>query len=435
MSGVMTKSDPALATWRRLVDPKAPLSPRLGTREAYAAGLSIVSLRLMTTLAVLVAIASWALAGTLVSADLDGPGGAAQWLGLGFVACALFVGLRAVPALRRNPTLALTTTFLALFIVLFDSPSSIGFDVGHVAIFATAGLVVSMPRRVAVIVGLAAIWLSLRSVAGHETLAEDAISLALTAGGSLAVGHLLHLVVGVLFAAKDELRKETGALTRRSALTTQRVQWRADRQLNRIEEERTRIARELHDDTAQLIHGMRLELHLLQNATEPEPAAVARIQELVERLLGSTRRIVNGLRPRVLDDVGLAAAIHTLAEDTIASGALEVTRDIDDSVDHVPPAIGTAIYRIAQEAMTNAARHAEATAVEIRLLRVASGAVELSVVDDGRGMPSTSSTAGHGLKGMRERADAIGATLTVGTEPGGGVGVHLRAPLTLRSQR
>ena len=377
MSSVMTKSDPGLATWRRLVDPKAPLGPKLASREAYAAGLSIVSLRLMTALAVLTAIASWALAGTLVSADVDGPGGAGQWLGLGFVACALIVGLRAVPALRRRPTVALTTTFVALFVVLFDSPSSLGFDVGHVAVFATAGLVVSMPRRVAVVAGLAGAWLTLRFVAGAEGLAEDALSLALTAGGSLAVGHVLHLVVGVLFTAKEELQRETGAITRRSALTTRRIQWRADRQLTRIEEERTRIARELHDDTAQLIHGIRLELHLLRDASGPEPAAVARIQELVERLLGSTRRIVNGLRPRVLDDVGLAAAIHTLAEDTIASGALEVTRDIDDSIDHVSPAIGTAVYRIAQEALTNAARHAGATAVEIRLLRGASGAVEL----------------------------------------------------------
>ena len=275
---------------------------------------------------------------------------------------------------------------------------------------------------------------------------------------SIGLGHLLYRLVGALHAlrrgpasapppapAAPNRLPEADARAEELLRVTRESQARADRTLELLETERMRIARELHDETGQLVQGMRLELDLMQARSEPTGGSPtdlesrARLTALVERLSASVRHVLDGLRPRVLDDLGLAAAIDELAVELRGRGSLRVYREIDESIEAVLPSIGIAIYRVAQEALTNVAKHANASSVWISLQRRDAETLVLEIDDDGQGLMETETAAalrrGHGLPGMRERADGIGARLTLERIPEGRTRLRLIAPLSLRSTR
>jgi two-component system, NarL family, sensor histidine kinase UhpB len=162
---------------------------------------------------------------------------------------------------------------------------------------------------------------------------------------------------------------------------------------------------------------------------------MADIRQIVGSALREMQRLARGLRPAVLDELGLAPALEAYAADYARSHGIEVDVQAPGLVaPRLPGAVETALYRIVQEALTNVARHAAATTVKV-VIRRGPSEVEVSVADDGRGMvpdlaEGTSATTGHfGLAAMRERATLLGGTFTFTSNPGAGMTITVRLPL------
>jgi len=181
------------------------------------------------------------------------------------------------------------------------------------------------------------------------------------------------------------------------------------------EEERRKIARELHDEAGQILTAVKIDLDL---AGRKESA------DLVGRAIAQMRDLSNLLRPQVLD-LGLLPAIRSLAEDFSARGRVRAVLSLPESLPGIPPGRQVAIYRIVQEALTNVLRHADASRVHIELA-ARNDHISLAVEDDGRG-PEGELRPHLGLLGMRERVIALGGTLAVG--PGGGRGFRIEASI------
>ncbi len=200
------------------------------------------------------------------------------------------------------------------------------------------------------------------------------------------------------------------------------------------ERERTRIARELHDELGQALTAMRLELAWLEPRVAGSPSAVRHKLEALGRLVETTnealQRIAMELRPRVLDELGLAAAMHWQAGEFERRTGLIVRLKADPAEVRLDADVATAVFRILQEALTNVLRHADARSVAIRFR---AGATRLSLVvrDDGKGIDPSHLAAPRslGLLGMHERAAAWGGTVTVRGRPGRGTLIELRIPL------
>ncbi|AYL34599.1 HAMP domain-containing sensor histidine kinase [Streptomyces fungicidicus] len=177
------------------------------------------------------------------------------------------------------------------------------------------------------------------------------------------------------------------------------------------EAERRRIAQELHDEVGQSMTAVLLALKRASDeASQPLRGELQQAQEITRESLDEVRRLVRRLRPGVLDDLGLVSAVTSLATEFATHTGLRVRRRFDSDLPSLDHETELVIYRVAQESLTNAARHAEARSVEVSL-RGADGCVVLEVGDDGRGIGAA--REGAGLRGMRERALLIGAGLDI----------------------
>jgi two-component system sensor histidine kinase UhpB len=193
------------------------------------------------------------------------------------------------------------------------------------------------------------------------------------------------------------------------------------------EEERLRIARELHDEIGQTLTAVALRAEHSSARAEPRSAELAALAEMIQESLEQVRRISRELRPEALDELGLRGALIALCSRVAEQSRMHVDRDLQGTLPELQPEVELAIYRIAQEALTNAVRHSQAKQVTLSLLSEL-GQLTLSVQDDGLGL-SDDAVEGTGVTGMRERAMLIGAELDVESTPGGGVTVRLRLPL------
>lgn len=193
------------------------------------------------------------------------------------------------------------------------------------------------------------------------------------------------------------------------------------------EGERHRIAQELHDEVGQSLTVVLLALKQLESqapaALVPELAAV---RESARTGLDDVRRVARRLRPGVLEDLGLASALAALATDFADHSGASVRRAFAPGLPSLSPEAEVVVYRVAQEALTNAARHADAHQVEVSLQKVGAHVV-LEVRDDGRGFAGLEE--GSGLMGMRERAALVRAELAVISQPRHGTTVRLRVPV------
>jgi two-component system sensor histidine kinase UhpB len=196
----------------------------------------------------------------------------------------------------------------------------------------------------------------------------------------------------------------------------------ARRALAAQEEERLRIARELHDEVGQALTAVLLQLDRAAAGREPAER-IAEAREAARATLEEVRAIARNLRPEALDDLGLPAAVRQLCNDAERAG-VEVERRISPDV-RLAPEVEVVVYRVAQEAITNVLRHAAAERL-VCVLGPSGSGTELLVVDDGRGRGDA--PAGSGLRGMRERAVLAGATLEIVTPASGGTSVSLRVP-------
>jgi two-component system, NarL family, sensor histidine kinase UhpB len=194
------------------------------------------------------------------------------------------------------------------------------------------------------------------------------------------------------------------------------------------EQERARVARDLHDEVNQSLTGLLLRLEAAREDAPPElEAELAKTKALANQAMRELLSLARQLRPTALDDLGLAAAVAGQVEQ-LARGEIEAEliaegefSDLDDDAQLV-------VYRVAQEALSNAARHSGAARIEVRLRRPAAGGVELEVADDGRGFAFEKSERGLGIAGMRERALLVGGELTIESGPGRGTTVRLSVP-------
>ena len=185
------------------------------------------------------------------------------------------------------------------------------------------------------------------------------------------------------------------------------------------EAERARWARELHDETLQGLGGLRMLVSAARRRDDAD-AMRAALEEVVGTTDGEIeglRTLIRELRPAALDELGPAPAIEELAARTAARHGLEVTTDLSLAGRHSAE-VETALYRIIQEALTNAVKHAGATRVAVEA-HDADGTLRLSVTDDGRGFDPAAPGAGFGLAGMRERVLLLGGSLDVDSGPAG----------------
>ena len=204
------------------------------------------------------------------------------------------------------------------------------------------------------------------------------------------------------------------------------------------EEERTRIAREIHDELGQVLTALKMDLAWIRTHLAPgQPALYERLLSVLARVDSTTdavRRIASELRPSVLDHLGLVAAVEWLAQDFERRSGVHASLHVEAAQVRLDDSRATTAFRIVQEALTNVARHARATRVDIRLV-ITPTMLDLEVTDDGRGISpvEASSPAALGLLGLRERARACGGTARIGGNGARGTTVSVRLPLTARN--
>lgn len=236
----------------------------------------------------------------------------------------------------------------------------------------------------------------------------------------------------------EQLRESLGRMSRRVREAQSALRAYIGAITNAQEEERQRVARELHDESIQ--HWIALDQRIqmvtkrLKEEANPESALVGKLHEEVQTGIQELRRISRGLRPIYLEDLGLVPALEMLAQDTQEALGIPVGIDPSGEQFRLSPEAELAVFRLVQEALTNCSRHARASSIQIRL-QYRAGHLVVNVNDDGQGFEVPEhlerlAAAGHyGLMGMKERADAAGGELQITSSPGSGTSVRLALPL------
>lgn len=208
---------------------------------------------------------------------------------------------------------------------------------------------------------------------------------------------------------------------------------RALRQVNEtLEQEIKRIAYAVHDEAGQVLVAVRIALaELSRELSQPQQESLGRIEHLLDQVETQLRRVAHELRPTVLDDLGWLPAIRFLADGVTKRSKLPIQIDAK-FVQRLPTAVETALYRVVQEALTNATKHARASRVSIQVRR-AGQALVCSIRDDGRGFNCailrSDRKRGLGLVAMQERVNAIGGTLSIRSAPRRGTKLSIRVPV------
>lgn len=251
----------------------------------------------------------------------------------------------------------------------------------------------------------------------------------------------LHDHAGKVIGAIEIIRDITGRKQAEQELNRSHLELRA---LSRaaseaLEDERRRTARELHDELGQTLTVLKLDLEALRSRLPPdEPDLDRRAAETQARLdimVAATRRIAANLRPMILDDLGLAAALDWLTQNFSNHTGIATDLAIDDRLAQVPEPIASALYRIVQESLTNVTKYAQATRVGISL-ECDGNWILLRVGDNGRGIDmADQNKPGHfGLLGIRERALLLSGEFTVAGKPGRGTELLVRIPLAVAEE-
>lgn len=236
-----------------------------------------------------------------------------------------------------------------------------------------------------------------------------------------------------LEASIEDVERANAILERRVEERTSQLQRLLGKVISAQEDERRRVARELHDETSQLLTALGMALH---PAGPLSPERAKELQGLVDRMHDGLHRLIVNLRPSVIDDLGLGAAVEALADSQLRRAGLAVRCELGDLQDRrIDPAIEIALFRVVQEAVLNIVRHSGATAAVIEG-GLTSGRLWIEVEDDGRGFdpasipPDDDTLRGIGLIGMRERVELLGGRLTIDSAPGQGtrVRVDVRVP-------
>ncbi|MCW2957738.1 MAG: sensor histidine kinase [Solirubrobacterales bacterium] len=250
----------------------------------------------------------------------------------------------------------------------------------------------------------------------------------LSEGGLRAAGH----------ADTEEVARLHAAFNRMMDRLEQERTEAADAVLRAQEDERARLARDLHDEVNQALTAVLLRLQATTLAAPPELAEELReTQAVATQAMGELRRLAHELRPTALDDLGLAAALRSQVDAFGVKAGIDARLQLSGNVDDFREDEQLVVYRVVQEALSNAARHAEARHITVSVRRKGARGV-VQIADDGRGI-DPQADRGHGLAGMRERARQAGGRLDVQGTPGGGTTIELElgrtVPTTKRPAR
>jgi two-component system, NarL family, sensor histidine kinase UhpB len=224
----------------------------------------------------------------------------------------------------------------------------------------------------------------------------------------------------------DEIGRVVAAFNRMLDRLERERQQSGRRVLAAQEAERIAIARDLHDEVGQLLTGALLQLNSIGERTPAHREELDEARQAVRRALDEVRRISSELRPEMLEHLGLVSALTELSTTFARVSGIQVERQFDPSLPKLAPEVELAVYRIAQESLTNVARHAQARSVTLALER-GHDSVVLRVVDDGRGFDGAPEEHG-GLRSMRERALLVEGALAIKDAARGGVEIRLEVP-------
>lgn len=280
------------------------------------------------------------------------------------------------------------------------------------ALIVVAGLVVTLAANA---------YLLRRALAPLERLAQRMESVDL-----LRPGQRLQVL------RKDEISRVVIAFNRMLDRLESERQQSGRRILAAQEAERIGIARDLHDEVGQVLTGVLLHLDSIGDSAPAHRPEIDDAKQSVRRALNEVRRISSELRPEMLEQLGLVSALTELTTTFSRIAGIRVERQFDQSLPELEPDAELAVYRIAQESLTNVARHAQATRVTVAL-EPALNSVVLRVVDDGRGFNGAPEEHG-GLRSMRERALLVEGALAIKDGRQGGVEVRLEVPAAPAAQ-
>jgi len=242
-----------------------------------------------------------------------------------------------------------------------------------------------------------------------------------------------HAVVQMVIEDVTEQRRKA-AEQERSGRALRRLQANV---VEAREEERRRIARELHDELGQRLTALKMEVSSLARRVGLQAAdmPVSSMLAMLDETVAAVRRIASDLRPLMLDDLGLNAAIEWLARDTARRTGIDISVQVSEAPEPPDERLATALYRMVQEGLTNVVRHAQAGRVQVQLRRDGE-VLELTVTDDGVGLPEPGAVRedAYGLLGLRERVAMLGGALTLDNRPGGGARLAVRVPLVRKAR-
>jgi signal transduction histidine kinase len=217
-------------------------------------------------------------------------------------------------------------------------------------------------------------------------------------------------------------------LERHSTEAEQQMRELSQQLVNTQEEERKNLSRELHDHIAQVLTGLRMELGRMERTSAAIGPGVAECKRLVDDMFRTVRNLALGLRPSMLDDFGLQAALEWQARDFMSRYAIAVNLKMDGNFDALPDKHRTCIYRIVQEAMTNCVRHAQARSIDIGVM-TEGDQLRVTVSDDGVGLDPSQRRKGLGLRGIDERVKELQGTMGISCVPGRGTSLVVQLPL------
>lgn len=259
---------------------------------------------------------------------------------------------------------------------------------------------------------------------------------ATLAGGALVLLVTLFLVLRAQMRLREQLAQvlaqENVRLEGQVRARTAELSDLASYLTNTREAEKARLARELHDELGALLTAVRMDVAWI--ARKLDPAALAPHRDRFDRLLRTLdsgialkRRIIDDLRPPLLQELGLVAALRTLGEEFAKNAGVEVALDLPDADLPLSPETSLALFRIAQEALTNVRRHAHAQRIELSL-QATPDSVQLAICDDGAGFDAAAARGRHGLAGMRHRVQMLAGELAIDSRPGEGTRIRASLP-------
>jgi signal transduction histidine kinase len=347
---------------------------------------------------------------------------------------ALFVALRVLPATRYASFPVYTLGNVLVWITLGGALSRVGdlsgvwFYFCYLIPFAGTFMVAPFGVRALATGIISAAYPAAFLVATPAHLEAEQLPSTLSFLGFAAVvatmlGHAFYRLFQANYAHRVELEARVAERTARLRLLASHLE-------HSLESERARIARDMHDHAGQLLTALRMEVRLLREARgDAIAASVDRADALIEQTFEALRELIAKLRPRVLDEQGLAPAIEWLTQQVEEASGLPVRCETALPSGVLDEQVELALFRFVQEALNNVVKHASAQQVRIDL-RLDGGAVEVSVVDDGVGFdPLHVGTESFGLFGLRERVEALAGQLRLSSAPGEGARVWARIPV------